>query len=183
MAVWPPEEVVEALRRTVAALRAAQGPQAEALRWTGPAQWHATLRFLGEADVDAARPAFRAAGAGVLGPVTARMGPATGRFGRRVLHVPVAGLEGLAEAVTAATAGVGEPPEERRFAGHLTLARARDRRGADLAPFAGVPLAGRWPVVEVSLVASRTGRGGSTYEVVDTLPLGGPCPNTRSQLH
>ena len=102
------------------------------------------------------------------------------------MHVPVAGVHGLAEAVVAATAGVGEPPDGRAFSGHLTLARARDRRGADLAPFAGAPVAGGWRVTEVALVSSRPGRDGSTYEVVETLPVPtveGACPNRRSQLH
>ncbi|MGH9152348.1 MAG: hypothetical protein ACRD03_08130, partial [Acidimicrobiales bacterium] len=98
------------------------------------------------------------------------LGPATGRFGRRVLHLPVAGLDDLAAAVVAATAGVGEPPEDRPLAGHLTLARARDRRGADLAPLSGYAVGGRWAVPEVALVASRPGRGGARYEVVETAP-------------
>ena len=186
MAVWPPEDVAAGVASAVASLQAAHPDEAGALRWTGPEQWHVTLRFLGNADEDEARVAFgRAAGLDGFGPATAVAGPATGRFGRRVLHVPVAGLEGLAAAVVAATADVGEPPEDRRFAGHLTLARARDRRGADLGPFTGVAVVGRWAVPEVTLVASRPGRGGARYEVVDRLavPPEGACPNTRSQLH
>ena len=186
MAVWPPDDLVAGVASTVAALRAGAPEEAKALRWTGPEQWHVTLRFVGEADEDAAGAAFRAAaGTAGFGPATAVAGPATGRFGRRVLHLPVAGLEGLAGAVVAATAGVGEPPDDRPFAGHLTLARARDRRGADLRPFCGAALAGRWAVREVTLVASRPGRGGARYEGVDalTVPTEGPCPNTRSQLH
>ena len=100
------------------------------------------------------------------------MGPATGRFGRRVLHVPVHGLEDLAAATVEATAGVGLPPDRRPFAGHLTLARARDRRGVDLRPLSGVPVGGRWPVEELTLVASRLGgRAPARYEVMETLPL------------
>ncbi|HVM01677.1 MAG TPA: 2'-5' RNA ligase family protein, partial [Acidimicrobiales bacterium] len=123
VAVWPPEEVVGAVASAVAALSAAHPEQARALRWTGPEQWHVTLRFLGDAGLDEAARAFRAVAAPARpGPATAVLGPATGRFGRRVLHLPVAGLDDLAAAVVAATAGVGEPPEDRPFAGHLTLA-------------------------------------------------------------
>ena len=147
----------------------------DGLRWTGPEQWHVTLRFLGEVDGEAvpvARAAFR--GISVEESVTAELGPATGRFGRRVLHAPVAGLETLAAATVVATAGVGKAPDTRPFAGHITLARARDRRGVDLRPLAGVPLAGRWTVGEARLVASElSGSGPARYEVVETLPVGG----------
>ena len=171
MAVWPPEEVVTAVAAAVDALRAAAPDAAKTLRWTGPAQWHVTLRFLGDADLGEARAAFRrAAWQDGFGPATAVAGPATGRFGRQVLHLPVAGLDGLAAAVAAATAGVGEPPGDHRFSGHLTLARARDRRGADLTPFAGSAVGGRWEVAELALVASRLGAGGARYEVVEALP-------------
>ncbi len=169
VAVWPPAPVVATLAGVVEGLRRRDG--SGQLRWTGPAQWHVTLRFLGLADVDAATAAFRAV-APVAVPVKARLGPATGRFGRQVLHVPVAGLEGLAAATVAATAGVGEAPEERAFAGHLTLARARPRGGADLSPFTGMAVSGRWEVAELSLVASVTGTAGARYEVLASLPVG-----------
>jgi 2'-5' RNA ligase len=153
------------------ALAALPRPAVPGLRWTSPEQWHVTLRFFGEADPAAAREAF-----GRIGPVgeaTAVLGPSTGRLGGRVLHAPVQGLEGLAAATVAATAGVGEPPPERPFAGHVTLARSRHPRGVDLRPLAGAPVAGRWMVRELTLVASRLGgAAGPRYEVVERLPLG-----------
>lgn len=165
VAVWPTPEIV-------ATLIDLERPDVGGLRWTRPEQWHVTLRFLGEADEVAAREAFK--GISSPGPTTAELGPATGRFGRRVLHVPVAGLEELASASVAATADVGASSGPRPFAGHLTLARARDRRGVDLRPLAGVPVVGRWAVTELTLVASRpTGRGPVRYEVVERLGLPG----------
>lgn len=164
VAVWPPPTVVEAVAAVTSALRTAGGPAVDQLRWTAPEQWHVTLRFLGRADLDAAVAAF-----GTIEPpagVEAVLGPATGRFGRRVLHVPVGGLEALAEAVVRATAGVGEPPEDRVFAGHLTLARARPRGGVDLSSMAGLPVEARWPVEELTLVSSVSGPGGARYGVV-----------------
>ena len=72
---------------------------------------------------------------------TASLGPETGRFGKRVLHLPVDGLEAVAKAVVRATKKVGKPPEPRSFKGHVTLARARDRRrGVDLRPLVGTPV-------------------------------------------
>ncbi|MDQ3680078.1 MAG: RNA 2',3'-cyclic phosphodiesterase [Actinomycetota bacterium] len=165
VAVWPPPEVVDALAGL-------ERPQVDGLRWTTAEQWHVTLRFLGHVDEVAATEAFGSiSGKGA----TAEMGPATGHFGRRVVHAPVAGLEDLAAATVAATGGVGEPPDSRPFAGHITLARARHRRGLDLRALAGAPLTGRWAVDEVTLVASLPGgRGPVRYQVLETLPLTWP---------
>lgn len=162
MAVWPPPPVIEALA-------ALPRPEVGGLAWTPLEKWHVTLRFLGEADEAAAIEAFRRIASR---PVEASLGPATGRFGRRILHVPVHGLQGLAAATVEATADVGLPPDHRPFAGHITLARARDRRGVDLRPLAGAGVSGTWLVDELTLVASRLGGNKpSRYEVVATLPL------------
>lgn len=157
VAVWPPPEVV-------AELAALDRPPVVGLRWTVEPQWHVTLRFLGR--VEHVRE-VRAAMEGVRTPVgEAVLGPATGRFGHRILHAPVAGLEALAADVVAATAHLGQPPEPRPFSGHITLARVSRTARVDLRPLAGVPVAGRWPVREVTLVESRLWRDGARYEVV-----------------
>ena len=162
MAVWPSEEVV----RTLLTLAR---PEVPGLRWTSEDQWHVTLRFFGSCDLRDVEPAFERIAAA---PATAVMGPSIDSFGSAVLHVPVAGLDGLAQATLDATADVGDPPEDRPFRGHLTLARA-PRRGpkVDLAPYVGQSLAGEWPVKELTLVSSKTGPTGATYEVVGVLPL------------
>lgn len=168
VAVVPPDEVldvVEALPR----------PDVAGLRWSTRDQWHVTLRFLGEVGEDQlgeARAAVAVAAGSVDGPLEALLGPTVGRFGRRVLHVPVHGLDRLAAATVAATAGIGQPPEDRPFAGHLTLARSRDRRGADLAALAATPIAARWTVHHLELVRSHLGPHGSRYEVLARPPLG-----------
>ncbi|HEX2039558.1 MAG TPA: RNA 2',3'-cyclic phosphodiesterase [Acidimicrobiales bacterium] len=161
VAVWPPPDVV-------AALRALPRPAVPGLRWTTEDQWHVTLRFLGEADEAAARAAL-ATVAFDARPV-AVVGPAVGRFGDGVLHVPVDGLDELAEAVVRATGAVGVPPPRRPFRGHLTLARA-NRGRAPLRGLVGTPLGGRWEVGELTLVTSRLHPRGSQYAVVERLPL------------
>jgi 2'-5' RNA ligase len=164
VAVVPPAEVL-------AHVAALPRPEVDGLRWTGPEQWHVTLRFLGRVDdVGAAERALQGVRAS---PTEAVLGPAIGRFGQRVLHVPVGGLDQVAAAVVAATADVGEPPEDRPFAAHLTLARSRARRGApaDLRTLAGAPVDARWTVTEVCLVESRLSSRGATYEVVAPVPL------------
>ena len=166
VAVWPADDVLE----QVAAL---PRPDVRGLRWTSPDQWHVTLRFFGEADLDEVAAVFGRIDLGSTGETVAELGPVTGRFGQRVLHVPVEGLERLARATVRATKAVGKPPERRRFSGHLTLARVRGI-GVDLRPFTGQPLAGRWPVRQLTLVRSRLGAGegrAASYEVVERLAL------------
>ena len=164
VAVWPPDDVLS----LIAAL---PRPEVEGLRWTTRDQWHVTLRFFGSVELEDAAAAFRSATASAT---TVALGPETGRFGKRILHVPVDGLADVAKAVVRATKKVGRPPEPRPFRGHLTLARARDRRrGVDLRPLVGTPIAAAWPVTEVCLVESHLSSKGATYEVVETLSLSG----------
>ena len=163
VAVWPSDEVLD----QIAAL---PRPDVDGLRWTTREQWHVTLRFFGSVELEAAAGALRALSAP---STTAVVGPFTGRFGKRVLHVPVSGLDAVAKAVVRATKKVGKPPEPRPFNGHLTLARARDRRrGVDLRPLVGTPIAAEWPVDEVCLVESHLSPKGANYEVVETVSLG-----------
>src|SRR5215472_353395 len=124
VAVDPPEAVVDLIE-------ALPRPGLAQLRWTTPPQWHVTLRFLGEVaddDVGALSSALDSL-AGWYGepgqPVEAQLGPAVAWFtGRRVLQVPVDGLEALAATVAEASAPWGDP-EDHPFRGHLTLARVR----------------------------------------------------------
>jgi 2'-5' RNA ligase len=157
VAAVPPAAVLD----RVAAL---PRPEVEGLRWTTRDQWHVTLRFLGRVtDVDAVSAAVEAV---TISRCEARIGPEVGRFGRRVLHVPVAGLDDLAAAVVAGTAAVGEPPEDRPFAPHLTLARSRARRGIDLRALTGEPIEAAWPVEDICLVESRLHPDGARYETL-----------------
>lgn len=144
-AVWPPP-------RIEAMLNSLPTPNVDRLRWTPPGSWHVTLVFHGDADLDTAVAQMEAV---VLPaePVTASLGPKVGRFGDKVLHIPVRGLDDLALAFGA----------EPGFRGHLTLARAS---GARLAKHAGRQVRGSWPVNEVTLVRSHLGGTRATYEVV-----------------
>jgi len=165
VAVWPPDDVLDLVagleRREVAGLR-----------WTTRDQWHVTLRFLGQvADVEAVKAALSGLDAGAA---AARLGPAVDRFGRRILHVPVAGLDGIATDVVRVTAALGTPPDDRPFRGHLTLARVGERSTVDLRAHAGALVSATWAVSEVSLVESRLSSHGARYGVVDRFPLTNP---------
>jgi 2'-5' RNA ligase len=163
VALRPPPEVV-------GLLAALPRPALPGVRWTGEDQWHVTLRFLGEADPAEAEAALRRT---ALPPrPTAELGDVVGRFGREILYVPVSGVEELAAAVVASTADVGEPPPDRPFTGHLTLARAQRGRG-DVRAAVGARLqrTACWEVDEVTLVAGRLERSGARHSVVCRVPL------------
>jgi 2'-5' RNA ligase len=160
VAAWPPAEVVEELEDI-------QRPPREGVRWTTPDQWHVTLRFLGEASPPVAMAALEQL---ATQAAQAEVGPALARFGRGYLALPVRGLHDLAAAVVDATAAVGDPPDNRSFRGHLTLARLRPR--ANVGGLAGIPFSAQFPVTEVALVHSELHPDGSRYHTLDTVALG-----------
>ena len=167
-AVWPPPEVISALG-------ALPRPRINEARWTTEAQWHVTLRFFGELTPEEAGSVTAALGAvagSLPGRLTAQGGPATRLLGPGLVVWPVEGLEHAAEAVGTATANFGQPVPERRFYGHITVARAR--RGADLGPVRHLlrPLAMSWPVTSLSLVQSELHPDGARYRDIETFSLG-----------
>lgn len=164
VAVRPPPETIE----RIAALGR---PDEPGVRWVPRSQWHVTLRFVGEADVDAVRAALAALPAhtaALARPVTAELGPAVSRLGRSVVCLPVQGLAPLAAAVATATVGIGDPPDPRPYTGHLTLARLRGRAACGIA---GAPFSGRFEVTTVELVRSTLGASGAAHEVMATIPI------------
>ena len=147
-------------------------------KWVDPGNFHLTLRFIGEtdevvaADVDDALVRLRArrftlqlAGTGVFGdrPRSLWVG---------VERSPV--LVALRDKIEQALIRAGLPPEQRKFAPHVTLARlhnpALDQlRGflAANAQFRADPL----PVEGFSLIASFQTKAGSVYEDQAEYPL------------
>jgi RNA 2',3'-cyclic 3'-phosphodiesterase len=176
IAVWPPALVVSRLA-------ALDRPACPGFRWTTADQWHVTLRFLGTVAEDQLRGvegALAPLGSEVpLGPVVAVAGPALVPLGPNVLCLPVAGLDGLADAVVARTLSVGAPVADRPFLGHLTMGRAsrparpsRASGGVDLGLAEPMLFAASWPVEEVTLVASTLRPSGASYQVIGRYPLG-----------
>ncbi len=172
VAVWPPEDVI-------GLVGALSRPEVPRVRWTTRDQWHVTLRFLGEVSaVDRVAEALSPlAGTGVAHAV---LGPVSAWFpGRRVLQVPVSGLEALAKRVDLAMEPVaGLLPKGRAsdpdFRGHLTLARVRGQErlpSGAASQLSGTSVAAEWQVDSISLVASRTLRSGSSYTDVTVVDL------------
>ena len=149
-------------------------------KWVDPGNFHLTLRFIGEigedvaADIDEALSRLRArrftlqiAGTGVF----------AGGDKPRSLWVGVEKnpeLVGLRDKIEQALIRVGLPPEQRKFAPHVTLARLRDAPLDKLrdfltahARFRADPLA----VEGFSLIASFQTKAGSIYEDQADYPL------------
>lgn len=140
LAVWPSEEASEALAGL-------PRPDLPGVRWTAPERLHVTMRFLGdcdEGDAVAALSALRLSSAEVV------LGPAVERLGRSVLVVPARGLDDLAAEIIAATRHLGQPPPDRPFTGHLTVARYKGRPPDGY----GSPVHAAFTATEIALVRS-----------------------------
>ena len=165
VAVWPPDEVLDRLA-------ALPRPEVDGLRWTDQQQWHVTLRFLGSVDdVEPVTAALAGVASDASGPVRAVLGPAVDRFGQRILHVPVAGLDDIAAAVVRSTAQLGKRPDDRPFHGHVTLARVSRDAKVDLRRLTGAAISADWEVSSVCLVESRLSPKGARYEVLERFHL------------
>ena len=148
-------------------------------KWVDPGNFHLTLRFIGEigediaADVDEALCRLRArrftiqvAGTGVFGGEKPRS------LWAGVERTPE--LVGLRDKIETALIRAGLPPESRKFAPHVTLARLRNPPLDKLrqflsahAQFRAEPLA----VEGFSLIASFQTKAGSVYEDQAEYPL------------
>lgn len=159
LAVWPPDHVTEML---------CELPRKDqrGVRFVPPENWHATLRFLGDADpYDVAAAMARAD----LPPATAVVGPAIDMLGTHSVIAPVAGLDELAAAVVEATDGIGTLAPRPTYTGHITVARVK--RGAIVRKVVGMLCPAGFDVTEVALVESRLHPDGSRYTTLDTWPV------------
>lgn len=148
----------------------------EDLRATDMADWHVTVRFLGELGDEelAAATAAGHAAAERVGHLQLQLGPTTALgAGAHVLFVPATGAEPLAEELDAELAG-RFGPRDRPFRGHLTIARARGRRRLG-AWRAGVPVRAAFGATELALVGSTLEPARAVHRVLARFPLqGGP---------
>lgn len=160
-------------------------PEGE-LRWVPAAQRHLTLRFFDELPDDRVEDVRGAAGAAAAGVSCFELElEGVGCFPPRgPAKVVWAGcgagceaLVALAEAISLALFSRGFPGDTRPFSPHLTLARARNRRGSSAVAAAvrgGVVAAGplgRVRVDRLVLVRSTLGSGPPRHDVLGTFPL------------
>jgi 2'-5' RNA ligase len=142
------------------------------------ANLHLTLRFLGNVDQgrlerleglmeEVRSPPFELAVGGV------------GAFGsgrhKRVLWLGIASggeaAGALAAQIELACVEAGLIQDERPFRAHVTLARARDRRGAAAPELSTLPGLEPWTANEFVLFRSKTGPGGAEYIPLRTFGL------------
>lgn len=158
VAVWPPDDVVEALREL-------RRKDERGVRFVPPQNWHVTLRFLGDADPDEIGAALDH---GSYERCVAGVGPGVDVLKGRSVVVPVRGVDRLAAAVGRVTRGLGTEPERRKFVGHLTLARMK-RHGRPPA-VTGAHIEREFEVAEVALVESTLKPTGAVYTTLDSWP-------------
>ena len=176
-------EVRAVIVRAQTALRAA-APRAD-VRWTAPAAFHLTLKFLG-AVADERVPAVVAAvgraiaGAEPLALAAGGLGAFPSRARARVVWAGIAvggeSVAALASAIDAAVGPLGFPAEMRPFHAHVTIGRVRSPRGArELAAaleHRATDSFGAWTAAEVVLYESRLRPTGAEYARVADYRLG-----------
>ena len=188
VALEPPDAVRRRLASLAVELRRAAGRAAEEVRWVPPENVHLTIQFLGavpEARLRDVTDALRAA-AGGSRPLSLEVRGAGGFPNARRARVVWAGvlgdtaaLEALAAELGRRLAPLGFPPEERPFSAHLTLGRARDRRGVPglAGALASTGEAGApWRATELVLFESHLSPKGPRYEAIARVALGRPGP-------
>lgn len=155
-----------------AVLRSLARPAEPGIKWVPEANWHVTLRYIGQVEASAVIDELESA---VLPTTDALLGPAVERLGGQVV-VPVDGVDTLAAAVRRATAPVGDI-DPRPFFGHLTIARTR--RGATSSVL-GSLVSARFAVTRVALIESELRPTGAIYTTVATFPTVEPVSGDRS---
>ncbi len=160
VAVWPPDDVLDAVESLPRAAEAG-------VRWTERRHWHITLRFLGDAEIVDAIAALSIVEAA---PSEVVLGPQVTHLGRNVVCIPGRGLDDVSAEVRNVTAHIGEAPDQHPFSAHITLARLNHHAECSLA---GTAFTSSFDVDEVHLVESAVGPGGPAYETVYVRPLTG----------
>jgi 2'-5' RNA ligase len=147
-----------------------------------PANWHVTLRFLGDVDDVGYDRLLAALDQSDLGGAFDVTLDGLGAFPRpnraTVLWIGFGrggdALERLAAAVEEEVEQAGFPAEERPFHSHLTLSRIRPHQDVR----AVIERADRydigWMVDEIVVFRSHLGRGGPRYEDLARFPLRNP---------
>jgi len=148
-------------------------------RWIDPGNFHLTLRFIGEIDEGTAADVDEALLPLKSRPFSVQLG-GVGVFGGDKLRTLWVGVERepalltLQGKIELALIRAGLPPEPRKFAPHVTLARLRDPRRGELQEFLAAHAQFRAAPLRVdrfSLIASYPTKAGSVYEDQADYPL------------
>jgi len=188
MRLFVAANLAEDLRRPLAEAQRALAASGADVKWTHPAGWHLTLKFLGEVPepqlatlVATIRQAVAEAGVGPFRLALRGIGGfPSARAPRVVWAGVVAGQEplaALAASLERALEPLGFAPEGRPFSAHLTLGRVRSPAGREALAAKMQILAeqdfGEMQVTQVHLMQSRLSPRGATYNPVEAFPLAG----------
>jgi 2'-5' RNA ligase len=169
-------EIPEAMRLRLSMLRSPVG----GAKWVQPEDMHITLRFAGDIDGRTADDFANALAETAVAPFRVTIAGA-GAFGGRDPHVLWAGVQGGLELETLyranerAARAAGLDPDPRNFSPHVTLARMRRARQAEVARFLAENAAFRLEPFEVTrfvLLSARPGSGGGPYALEADYELG-----------
>jgi 2'-5' RNA ligase len=187
VAVTVPEAVKSKMEEAQAELRCA-APE-RGIRWARREQFHLTIRFLGDVEaarVEALAEAIRGVcqGFGALHLRAERVGFFPDARHPRVVWVGVRDQEEqlprLQQAVEVATDSYTSEAKEKRFTGHITLARIKGlkRPEAEALGQAAATMAdrqfGHWMACQVELVRSELLPAGAQHTTVATIALTEP---------
>ncbi|HEV2188990.1 MAG TPA: RNA 2',3'-cyclic phosphodiesterase [Stellaceae bacterium] len=148
-------------------------------RWVDPGNFHLTLRFIGEVDEGIAADIDEALARLQAKRLTVRLA-GVGVFGGDKLRTLWVGVERepalatLQSKIEQSLIRAGLPPEPRKFAPHVTLARLRGPRRGELHEFLAAHAQFRAEPLRVeafSLIASYPTKAGSVYEDQADYPL------------
>lgn len=148
-------------------------------RWIDPGNYHMTLRFIGDVDGAMGRDIMQMLG-GVrrtgFDIVLDRLDQFGGRKPRAVFAGagPNPALFELQAELERLLQRIGLPPESRKFAPHVTLARLRDSSAHQVADYLASRALFRAPPFRVSrfvLFSSKASSGGGPYVVEAAYPL------------
>ncbi len=150
-------------------------------RWVDPANYHVTLRFIGDIDEALASEIYALLGdARRRGPLQITLDELASFGGARPRAIfarvtPTPELLELQAEQERLMRRVGLAPETRRFTPHVTLARMRDASSLDVADY--IAMRGRFPKLAFTarrfvLFSARESIGGGPYVVEAAYPLG-----------
>lgn len=173
-------EVPDSLAARIALLRSGLA----GAHWTGPENYHITLRFAGDIDDSVARD-FAAALAEINADCFDIEIAGLGSFGGRRPRALWAAikmtqtLERLQKAHERAARLAGLAPETRNFTPHITLARLRDTRPRALAEYLSIYGGFGCEPFRVNrfvLFSARANQGGGPYLIEEVFELNGAFP-------
>ena len=151
------------------AQRALASQRVPELRYTAVPNLHLTLKFLGRVDRERVEEVAERL-AGVRGEALEVRLVEMGCFAPRIVWVRLGGAEALQNRVDQSLVGLFEP--EHRFMGHVTLARTRSLRRADVDRIRSLPVpAAPALCTRFSLQRSTLSPEGPQYETLRAFPL------------